>query len=245
MTKALIERFNNHASLMDKAGAVREMFDRIAPRYDLANSVMTGGLDGAWRRRAVRELGTGADAAILDLCCGTGPLTEVAARSALRGRVVGVDFSPAMLELARKRRAAPNIEYRQADVLALPFADGEFDGATMGFSMRNVVDIAGCLREIARVLKPRARFVNLEVSRPANALWRRLFASYFFGFVPMIGGVVGGDRAAYRYLPESLVNFPDPPALAELFKQNDFANVRYLGLMGGIVTLHVGEAVAR
>ena len=229
---------------MNKGSAVRDMFDRIARRYDLANTVMTGGFDARWRRRALREVNVRPDGAILDLCCGTGVLTAAAARAVPDGRVVGVDFSRAMLDVARARRSARTIEYVEADVTRLPFSSGEFDGAVMGFSMRNVTDIGACLREVARVLVPGARFVNLEVGRPPNRIWRQMFAAYFYGLVPLIGGVVGGDRAAYKYLPESLVNFPDPASLATLFVNNGFGSVRYVGLMGGIATLHVGEKVA-
>lgn len=229
---------------MDKGGVVREMFGRIAGRYDLVNSVMTGGIDAIWRRRAVECLSVSADATLLDLCCGTGVLTRDAAAKVPRGRVVGIDFTPQMLEIARSRTRENNIEYYEGDVLRLPFEDASFDGATMGFSMRNVVDIGACLREAARVLKPGAPFVNLEVGKPPNALLRRAFYFYFYGFVPLIGRVVGGDAAAYRYLPESLVNFPDADALALLLASNGFSNVRYVRLMGGVATLHIGVSVA-
>jgi len=225
---------------MDKGGVVREMFGRIAGRYDLVNTIMTGGIDAVWRRRAVEALDNAPDASLIDLCCGTGALTRDAAAKAPRGRVVGIDFTPQMLEIARANTTAPNVTYREGDVLALPFADGEFDGATMGFSMRNVVDIAACLRETARVLKPGAPFVNLEVSKPRNPLMRRAFYIYFYGMVPLIGRVVGGDAAAYRYLPQSLVNFPDADALAALLRANGFTAVRYVPLMGGVATLHIG-----
>jgi demethylmenaquinone methyltransferase/2-methoxy-6-polyprenyl-1,4-benzoquinol methylase len=129
-------------------------------------------------------------------------------------------------------------------VLHLPFDDSTFDGATMGFSMRNVVDIGASLREAARVLKPGALFVNLEVSKPPNAIWRAGFNAYFNSIVPLIGRFVGGDAAAYRYLPQSLVNFPDADALAVLFAQNGYRHVRYVRLMGGVAALHIGEKTA-
>src|SRR4029077_2946165 len=149
---------------------------------------------------------------------------------------VGVDFTPQMLEIARAHTAAKNVEYREADVLSLPFDDASFDGATMGFSMRNVVDIGACLREIARVLKPGAAFVNLEVSKPPNPLMRRAFYAYFYWMVPLIGRLFGGDAVACRELPQSLVNFPDADALGALFKANGFANVRFARMMGGVAT---------
>ena len=226
---------------MDKGGVVREMFGRIAGRYDLVNTIMTGGVDALWRRRAVENLNVTPDASLIDLCCGTGGLTRVAAKLVRSGRVVGVDFARPMLEIARAHTHDAHVEYLEADVLALPFRSGEFDGATMGFSMRNVVDVGACLREAARVLKPGAVFVNLEVSKPPNPLWRRAFFSYFYGIVPIIGKIVGRDAAAYRYLPQSLINFPDADGLAVLFAANGFEHVRYIRLMGGIAALHLGS----
>jgi demethylmenaquinone methyltransferase / 2-methoxy-6-polyprenyl-1,4-benzoquinol methylase len=236
-----LQRRSNLARTMNKGGAVREMFGRIARRYDFTNSVMTGGTDALWRRKAVSLLRPEAGAALLDLACGTGALTRECAKAVPSGRVIGVDFTPQMLEIAR-RSPRPNVEYREADVLHLPFADGEFDGATMAFSLRNIVDIDACLREIARVLKPGGAFVNLEVSKPRNVLWRRAFYAYFYGLVPVIGRIVGHDAAAYRYLPESLVNFPDADALALRFAAAGFINVRHLRLMGGVAALHIGYA---
>jgi demethylmenaquinone methyltransferase/2-methoxy-6-polyprenyl-1,4-benzoquinol methylase len=226
---------------MDKGGVVREMFGRIAGRYDLVNTIMTGGVDAVWRRRAVDNLDVASNASLIDLCCGTGALTRDCAAKAPRGRVIGIDFTPEMLEIARANTKEPNVTYREGDVLDLPFGDAEFDGATMGFSMRNVVDVGACLREVARVLKPGATFVNLEVSKPPNPLWRRAFYLHFYGIVPLIGKIVGGDAAAYRYLPQSLVNFPDADRLAVLFAGNGFEHVRYIRLMGGIATLHLGQ----
>jgi demethylmenaquinone methyltransferase/2-methoxy-6-polyprenyl-1,4-benzoquinol methylase len=227
-------------SRMDKGGVVRDMFGRIAGRYDLVNTVMTGGVDAVWRRRAVASLGIGDAATVLDLCCGTGALTRDLAAVARQGKVVGVDFTPQMLDVARARTTQTNVDYIEGDVLRLPFGDATFDGATMGFSMRNVVDIGASLRETARVLKSGAAFVNLEVSKPPNALWRKGFYAYFYGLVPLIGRLIGGDAAAYRYLPQSLVNFPDADALAVLFAENGFKHVRYVRLMGGVAALHIG-----
>jgi len=216
------------------------MFDRIAGRYDRVNTVMTAGIDALWRRLAVDQLRVRSGAELLDLCCGTGALARAAVDRIPGCRVTGVDFSRAMLAIAQRRKGSRKMRLLEADVLHLPFPDGCFDGATMGFSMRNVVDIAGCLRETARVLRPGSRFVNLELSRPRNRLWRRLFFLYFYGLVPLIGRLIGGDAAAYRYLPQSLVNFPSVTALAELFQANGFADVACMPLMGGVATLHVG-----
>lgn len=220
------------------------MFERIAGRYDLANTVMSGGLDVLWRKQAVSSLALALDARVLDLCCGTGALTREVSRRVPEGRVVGIDFSENMLAVARKHKTQANVTYEQGDVLALPFPDGSFEAAAMGFSLRNISDIGACLREIRRVLRPGGAFVNLEIGKPRNAVVRRAFFAYFYGVLPLIGGVVGKDKAAYRYLPQSLVNFPDARALAELFKNNGFPKVRCVPLLGGIANLHIGVAAS-
>jgi demethylmenaquinone methyltransferase / 2-methoxy-6-polyprenyl-1,4-benzoquinol methylase len=229
---------------MDKGSPVREMFDRIAGRYDFANTVMTGGVDVLWRKQAAGSLMLATDARVLDLCCGTGALTRELARRVPAGHVTGVDFSPHMLSVARGHADSSNITYQEADVLRLPFASGSFDAATMAFSMRNVTDIAACLREVARVLRGGGSFVNLEVGKPGNPLLRRAFFAYFYGVIPLLGGLVGGDRMAYRYLPQSLINFPEARALATLFKDNGFPHTRCISLMGGVANLHVGTTNA-
>jgi demethylmenaquinone methyltransferase/2-methoxy-6-polyprenyl-1,4-benzoquinol methylase len=160
--------------------------------------------------------------------------------------VTGVDFTAPMLDAARTRAArvdrAARASFVEADVTQLPFADASFDGATMGFSMRNVVDIDATLAEVRRILRPGARFVNLDVTRPPNPLVRRLFGLYFYGIVPIVGGIVGGSKTAYRYLPNSLTNFPDADGLAERFRRAGFAGVRYVRLGGGAIALHIGVA---
>jgi len=229
---------------MDKGGVVREMFDRIANRYDLTNTVMTGGIDALWRRRAVSMLDVAPNARLLDLCCGTGVMTRDLAAKVPQGNVAGVDFSPAMLAVARRNAAFGNVEFFEADALQLPFDNASFDGAAMGFSMRNLVDIDAGLRELARVLRPGATFVNLEIAKPPNPIWRRLFYVHFYGVVPLVGRLVGRDADAYRYLPQSLVNFPDADVLAGKFAAAGFEHVHYVRLLGGIVTIHAGSRPA-
>jgi demethylmenaquinone methyltransferase / 2-methoxy-6-polyprenyl-1,4-benzoquinol methylase len=227
-----------------KALYVREMFAAIAPRYDRANRLLTAGVDEAWRRRAVAELAAPRGGRVADLCCGTGDLVFHLLRSDPELRVTGIDFTVPMLEGARlrARKADPRgrADFMEGDVTALPFADGSFDGATMGFSMRNVVDVVGALREARRILRPGARFVNLDVTKPANPLVRRLFGLYFYSIVPLVGGLVGGSKTAYRYLPNSLTNFPDADGLAERFRTAGFREVRTIRLGMGAIALHVG-----
>ncbi|MFY9631907.1 MAG: ubiquinone/menaquinone biosynthesis methyltransferase [Candidatus Cybelea sp.] len=228
----------------EKALFVREMFARIAPRYDLANRMMTAGLDGRWRRRAIRVLDPAPGAQILDLCCGTGDLVFGLLRSRPKLEVTGIDFCGPMLERARARAAKEargEARFVEGDVMAMPFDDESFDGATMGFSLRNVVDVDATLREILRVLRPGARFVNLDVSKAPNKRFKRLFDLYFYGVVPRLGGLVGGSPEAYRYLPSSLTHHPNAPELRDRFIRAGFAGAGYLSLMGGTIAIHFGR----
>ena len=231
---------------MDKGQFVREMFAAIAPRYDRTNRVLTAGIDERWRRVAVAQLAPQPRASILDLCCGTGDLTFHLLRTEPSLNVTGVDFCAPMLERARERAQASGAQatFVEADVLALPCADGSRDGAIMGFSMRNVVDIDLFLTEVKRVLKPGARFVNLDVSKPPNPIVRGAFNSYFYNVVPFVGARLGGSKAAYRYLPQSLTNYPDAQRLAECFRAAGFTNVRVRPLMLGAIAVHSGEVPA-
>ena len=233
---------------MDKAVDVRAMFATIAPRYDATNRLLTAGVDEAWRRRAIRELAPKPGDEILDLCCGTGDLAFHLVRSTPAVTVTGADFCAPMLDGARRRAEREDPQRRatfvEADVMALPFADRSFDGATMGFSMRNVVDIVGTLREVRRVLRPGARFVNLDVSKPPNAFVRRAFEAYFYRVVPLVGGLFGGSKAAYTYLPNSLTNFPDADGLAARFATAGYTDVHHVRLMGGAIAVHTGSVPA-
>lgn len=214
--------------------AVRTMFDRIAPVYDLMNRAMTVGLDRRWRRLAARSVVRPGDV-VLDACCGTGDLAIEAARAG--GRVTGVDFSERMLE--RARRKAPELEWLQADVLSLPFVAASFDAATIGFGIRNVADLEAGLRELARVLRPRGRIAVLEITRPTGLL-RPFFRLWFDALVPLAGRLLPGG-AAYTYLPASVRRFPGPEDLARALNGSGFGAVRYRLLAGGVVALHVAE----
>ncbi len=230
---------------MEKSLYVREMFASIAPRYDATNRLLTGGVDERWRRRAVAVLASPRGGRVLDACCGTGDLSFHLARADPTSAVVGVDFCEPMLDRARSRAGrsgADSVTFATADVMALPFDDASFDGAVMGFSMRNVVDIVSTLRELRRVLKPNARFVNLDVSKAPNPLFKRLFDLYFYGLVPLVGGIAGGSRRAYRYLPQSLTNYPDADELTKRFGAAGFRDVGFERLGGGAIAVHVGTA---
>jgi demethylmenaquinone methyltransferase / 2-methoxy-6-polyprenyl-1,4-benzoquinol methylase len=213
--------------------AVRGMFDRIAPVYDVMNRVMTAGLDQRWRRLAAAEVVWPGDR-VLDACCGTGDLAVECERRG--GRVVGLDFSEPMLARARKKSGA--IEWVQGDALALPFENGAFDAATVGFGVRNLADLEGGLRELARILRPGGKLAVLEITRPRGLL-KPFFRLWFDVLVPLAGRVLPGGKA-YTYLPASVRRFPGPDDLSALLERAGFEDVRYRLLGGGSVALHVG-----
>jgi demethylmenaquinone methyltransferase/2-methoxy-6-polyprenyl-1,4-benzoquinol methylase len=233
-------------SQTDKGAFVREMFAQIAPRYDVANRVISAGLDERWRRRAIALLAAPKGARVIDLCCGTGDIAFALLRSDPSAHVAGVDFCEPMLEGARARARASNagdaVQFVQADVMALPFEDHSFDGATMGFSMRNVVDIDATLAEIRRVLRPGARFINLDMSKAPNRLWKACFDLYFYRIVPIVGGLVAGSKSAYTYLPNSLTHHPNAEQLRDRFSAAGFTETGFVRLMGGAVAIHFGTA---
>ena len=218
------------------AEGVQRMFDRIAPVYDAMNRVMTAGLDQRWRKATVRATVQPGDR-VLDACCGTGDLA-VAARAADASDVVGVDFSERMLE--RARRKAPELEWVQADVLALPFEDASFDSVVVGFGVRNVEDLEAGIRELRRVLRPGGRLGILEITTPRGAL-APFYRLWFDRIVPLLGRLLPGG-AAYTYLPASVRRFPGPEDLAALLGRCGFEGVEFRLFAGGIVALHVGEA---
>ncbi|MGB6643745.1 MAG: bifunctional demethylmenaquinone methyltransferase/2-methoxy-6-polyprenyl-1,4-benzoquinol methylase UbiE, partial [Candidatus Cybelea sp.] len=227
----------------DRGTFVREMFARIAPRYDLANRVLTGGLDERWRRRTIALLSPPPGGRVLDCCCGTGDLVFGLARSDRSLEVTGIDFCRPMLDRARHRAsriARDKTRFVEGDVMAMPFEDASFDGATMGFSLRNVVDVDATLREILRVLRPGARFASLDVTKAPNRSFKRLFDLYFYRLVPLVGGIIGGSRSAYAYLPNSLTHHPNAAELSQRFARAGFSRTGYLSLMGGAIAIHYG-----
>jgi demethylmenaquinone methyltransferase/2-methoxy-6-polyprenyl-1,4-benzoquinol methylase len=215
--------------------AVRRMFDRIAPVYDAMNRTMTAGLDRRWRRITAEAVVRPGDA-VLDACCGTGDLAIACARAG--GRVTGLDFSERMLE--RARRKAPELQWIEGDLLALPFRDESFDVTTVGFGVRNVEDLKGALTELRRVLRPGGRVAVLEITRPRGIL-APFYRVWFDGVVPRLGKVLPGGYA-YTYLPASVRRFPGPEELAEMLTAAGFDQVRIRLFAGGIVALHTGSA---
>jgi demethylmenaquinone methyltransferase / 2-methoxy-6-polyprenyl-1,4-benzoquinol methylase len=216
--------------------AVRTMFDRIAPVYDTMNRAMTAGLDRRWRTETARAVVTPGDR-VLDSCCGTGDLAIAGLRAG--GRVTGLDFSERMLERAHGK--SDHVEWVEGDALALPFADGSFDAATVGFGVRNLEDVEKGLQELRRVLRPGARLGILEITTPHGVL-RPFYKLWFNVLVPLAGKLLPGG-SAYTYLPASVRRFPGPEQLAELLGTCGFGGVEFRRFAGGIVALHVGEAM--
>ena len=228
------------------AEQVNRMFDRVAGRYDLLNSLMSAGLHHRWRERAADHAGLGPGDSALDVCCGTGDLTlELAARVAPGGHVVGCDFSEPMLDLAREKadgRGASGVRFEWADALSLPYDAGRFDAVTVGFGVRNFADRDRGLREMARVLRPGGRLVVLEFTRPRRPPFSTFYSLWFDRIAPILGKI-SDDPEAYAYLAESVRSFPGPRGLAEkMDRAAGLERIRYAILAGGIVTIHTGIA---
>jgi demethylmenaquinone methyltransferase/2-methoxy-6-polyprenyl-1,4-benzoquinol methylase len=214
---------------------VRAMFDRIARVYDRMNSVMTAGMHHRWRERAVDLARVGPGSRALDVATGTGDLAlELARRGA---EVTGIDFAPAMLEIARQK--APGLAFEQGDALALTQPDGTFDAVTVGFGARNFGDLDGGLSEMARVAKPGGRVVVLEITTPQKPPLSWFFKAWFDTVVPALGRFAG-DSDAYTYLPSSVRRFPGPEELAARMAAVGLDDVRWLLTAGGIIAIHVG-----
>ncbi|NLW23767.1 MAG: demethylmenaquinone methyltransferase [Clostridia bacterium] len=229
---------------------VRNVFNTIAPKYDLMNLLMTWGMLPGWQKFMLQKTGVKSGDMCLDVCCGTGELAiKMSKLVGPEGKVWGLDFSENMLKIARekvRKQGQENIQFIQGDALALPFKDNTFAAVTNGFALRNVTDIPKVISEMARVVKPGGRVVCLEVSRPKNMIFRLGFNIYFFKLVPLLGRIVDRGKAiddkypAYTWLPESLKTFPDQQELKAIFERAGLKDVAYFGLGGGVATVHIG-----
>jgi len=221
------------------------MFDRIAGRYDLLNSVMTAGLHHRWRQRAADRAALSPGDAALDVCCGTGDLAlELGRRVLPGGHVVGSDFSEPMLDLAREKageRGAAGVRFEWGDALSLPYDSGRFDAVTVGFGVRNLSDLDRGLAEMRRVLRPGGRLVILEITQPVRPPLSTFYSLWFDRAVPVLGRLAG-DPEAYSYLPESVRSFPSPRGLAGKMDAAGLEGIRWTVLAGGIIAIHSGVA---
>jgi demethylmenaquinone methyltransferase / 2-methoxy-6-polyprenyl-1,4-benzoquinol methylase len=220
---------------------VRDMFGRIAPRYDLLNHLLSLNIDRYWRRRTVAgvaETLARPGARVLDVCCGTGDLTLALQSGGRSAKVFGSDFSHPMLVAARRKRSPGLFE---SDALRLPIADASFDLASIAFGFRNLTNYRDGLIELRRILKPGGTLAILEFSTPTNPLLASAYGFYSRRILPAVGGMISGSKDAYTYLPESVRKFPDADSLANQMRDCGFVNVRFERLTAGIVALHLGE----
>ena len=224
------------------AALVQDMFDRVAPRYDIANAILSFGSDQHWRRVAVRAVDPQPAERILDVATGTGLLARELDRAG--ADAVALDFSWNMLAAGKRserRTGQRPLAWLNGDGTALPFADDSFDAVTISFGLRNLPDPRAGLREFARVTKPGGRVVVMEFSSPTNTLFRRVYRDYLVRALPRIAEVVTSDPAAYRYLADSILEWPDQPRLARWFVEAGWTDPRWQNLTGGIVAIHTAR----
>lgn len=232
-------------NLSEKGRGIREMFDAIAPRYDLLNRLLSLGIDRRWRTFAVGQLHLPENGKILDVATGTGDVAlEVASRSPASLTIVGADLTPGMLRVGQEKIARSPYRDRITLVTApcesMPHPDGQFDGVTIAFGIRNVVDRPAGLMEMCRVLKSGGRAVILEFSNPKSRFFKELYYFYFRKVLPWIGGLIS-KRSAYEYLPDSVLEFPDQETFKRLMRDAGFAEVVHHDLTFGIATVYVGD----
>jgi len=228
-----------------RAAKVNDLFDAIARRYDLLNDLQSFGLHRRWKRRVIELAAVQSGDRALDLCCGTGDLALALARHG--AEVTGIDFSPAMLEVAEARRQRnfksqiSNLKFMAGDALQIPFPGASFDIVTVGYGLRNLTSWEKGLDEMRRVAKPGARLVVLDFGKPANALWRGIYFAHLKCSVPLLGWIFCGNADAYAYILESLKQYPAQPAVAAKMRELKLVNVRVINFLGGAMAINYGE----
>jgi demethylmenaquinone methyltransferase/2-methoxy-6-polyprenyl-1,4-benzoquinol methylase len=230
-----------HLEGQERAVYVQNMFARIAGNYDLMNRLMTGGQDVTWRRYVIHKAGLPVDGRLLDIATGTGEIALEGLALVPGLQAVGGDFTVEMMQVGRQIPVRQTIRWVGADTLALPFPDDYFDAVTSGFLMRNVIDVQKAFMEQMRVTKPGGRIVVLESSPPKNNLLKPFILMHLNYVIPLLGRVVTGDAAAYRYLPDSTQQFRDPDSLAAVMRQVGLKDVSYQLFMFGTIAVHSGQ----
>jgi len=221
----------------ERARYVQGMFERIAPRYDLLNRLMTAGQDRAWRRQVIRLAGLPEDGRLLDLGAGTGDLSGEALRQHPSSRPLAADFTPGMLRVGQPRYG-DRLDWCAADALRLPFPNASFDAVVSGFLLRNVVDLPQALAEQQRVLKPGGRLVALDTTRPPRSLLTPLIRFHMHTIIPFLGRIISGQADAYRYLPETSEGFLPAEELQAQIASAGFRQVEFRRLMFGTIAIH-------
>ncbi len=235
-----MENLTGHA----RAAAVRDIFTRIAPRYDLMNRIMTGGMDRRWRQFVIQQAAIPAGGRMLDIATGTGDIAFEALARVEGVMAVGADFAPRMMIVGQHRPNGNRVRWAAADALQLPFADRSFDAVTHGFLVRNVIDIRQAFAEQQRVLKPGGHVVCLDTTPPPANLLRPFIVFYLTTIIPLIGTLLTGDRAAYSYLPNSTVGFKAPEDIAQIMRDAGFVDVAYRRTMFNTIAIHWGTKPA-
>jgi ubiquinone/menaquinone biosynthesis methyltransferase len=219
-----------------KSRYVRRLFSTIADRYDLITVVLSYGQDRRWKQRLVSLAPVDADTRVLDLACGTGDITY--AMQARGARSVGLDITPRMVEIARRKRQSSGAQFLVGDMMALPFGDGVFDVVTTGYGIRNVPVIAQALTEIRRVLRPGGLLLSLDFNRPSNSMMRSIYLAYLTVVGSTLGLILHRDPDTYRYIPESIRRYPGAEGVSAAARAEGFAECRHLSLLGGLMAIH-------
>jgi len=223
---------------------VHSVFERIAPKYDFMNDLLSFRRHKAWRKFTMKKMNVKPGETAVDLCCGTGDWTISLAKASGTGRIVGLDFSDNMLRYGAHKVSEAGldkqIELVQGNAMSLPFEDNSFDYATIGFGLRNVPDLKQVIREMQRVVKPGGLVVSLELSKPTWQPFKAIYYFYFRYLLPLLGKLVARSYEQYKWLPDSLIQFPDHKQLADIFREIGLKNVEAYPLTGGIAALHIG-----
>lgn len=235
----------NPSSADDKARYVHQLFESIAHKYDRMNTLLSFRRHKAWRKRAMKQMNISLGDTAIDICCGTCDWTISLAEASRTGKVIGLDFSEKMLEIGQKKLdelQLKKIELVKGDAMKLPFSDNTFNHATIGFALRNVLNVETVLKEMMRVVKPGGQVVSLELSKPTWVPFRKLYYFYFQRILPLLGYVFAKSYDQYRWLPESLIQFPDYKELRKIMVENiGLEDVTATPLTGGIAALHIGK----
>ena len=231
------------SSKQKKQSYVTQMFETIAPRYDLITRLLSYGMDGGWKRKLIAMLNLKVDEKTLDLACGTGDITFALGEKLPAGEATGLDITKGMIEIANRKRREKNVHnvsFQIGDIMDMPFPDASFDYVTCGYALRNVPDVELALAEIRRVLKPGGRLLSLDFAHPNNRIYRWLYLNYLIVVGSTVGILLHGDADVYRYIPESLKRYPGQHGVREMMERQGFIEAGFIEVGGGIMAINYG-----